>query len=286
MFSWIAWLPALQAERHKTGAVTLAAMSVAEVRGQRIFYSDTGGGTLPLVLSHGFLMDSDMFDAQVRSLRNRHRVITWDQRGHGRTVTADDPFTYWDSAEDLAGLLDALKINRAVFGGMSQGGFVSMRFALAHPERTAALILIDSQSGLEDPDKIGQYDLMHDVWVGSGAADQLLEMTAAIIIGNRRPESQAYIEKWKELEPSRLTPIYRTLIDRDDITPRLGELHMPVLVIHGTEDVAIEMAKAEQLCDNLPGCRGVVRIEGAGHASNLTHPEPVNKAISEFLDEV
>lgn len=261
-------------------------MPVANVRGQRLFFMDTGGGGLPLVLSHGFLMDSDMFDAQVRALRNRHRVITWDQRGHGQTVSTEEPFTYWDSAEDLAGLLDHLHINRAVLGGMSQGGFVSLRFALAHPERTAGLILIDTQSGVEDEDKTERYDLMHDVWTGSGAADQLLEMVAAIIIGNRRPESQAWKEKWKEMDPAKLTPIYRALMDRDDITPRLGELKMPAVVIHGDEDVAIEIAKAERLCDDLPGCRGLVRIQGGGHASNLTHPEPVNRAISAFLDEV
>jgi 3-oxoadipate enol-lactonase len=261
-------------------------MPDALVRGQRLFYSDTGGGGLPLVLSHGFLMDSDMFDPQLRGLRNRHRVITWDQRGHGRTVATDEPYTYWDSAEDLAGLLDHLQINRVVLGGMSQGGFVSLRFALVHPERTAGLVLIDTQAGVEDPDKVQQYDLMHDVWVGSGAADQLLEMTAAIIIGNHRPESQPYIAKWKALDPKCLTPIYRTLMDRDDITPRLGELRMPAIVIHGMDDVAIDMSLAEALCDALTGCRGVVRVEGAGHASNLTHPEPVNRAIAQFLDEI
>jgi len=261
-------------------------MPDAVVRGQRLFYSDTGGGGLPLVLSHGFLMDSEMFDPQLRALRNRHRIITWDQRGHGRTVTTEEPFTYWDSAEDLAGLLDHLHVNRAVLGGMSQGGFLSLRFALAHPERTAGLVLIDTQAGLEDPDKIQQYDLMHDVWVESGAADQLLEMTASIIIGNHRPESQRYIAKWKALEPKSLTPIYRALMDRDDITPRLGELRMPAIVIHGVDDVAIDMSLAEALCDGLPGCRGVVRVEGAGHASNLTHPEPVNRAIAQFLDDI
>src|SRR3954471_21001645 len=109
-------------------------MAFAQVRGQKLRYDDTGGGTLPIVLSHGFLMDSDMFDAQVRALRNRHRLITWDQRGHGQTVSTPEPFTYWDLAEDLAGLLDHLHVNRAVIGGMSQGGFISLRFALAHPQ--------------------------------------------------------------------------------------------------------------------------------------------------------
>jgi len=261
-------------------------MPFADVRGQHLYYGDTGGGALALVLSHGFLMDSEMFDAQVRVLRNRHRVITWDQRGHGRTVSSPEPFTYWDSAEDLAALLDSLHINRAVIGGMSQGGFVSLRFALAHPERTAGLILIDTQSGREDPDKALQYDLMHDVWTGSGAADQLVDMVAAIIIGNQRPESAEWKAKWKALDPARLTPIYRTLMDRDDVTDRLGELHVPALVIHGTEDVAIDIAIAERLCSSLSGCRGMVRVEGAGHASNVTHPEPVNRAIADFLDAI
>jgi len=261
-------------------------MPTAGVNGQRLFYQDTGGGGLALVLSHGFLEDSEMFDAQVRFLRNRHRVITWDQRGHGRTVSTPEPFTYWDSAEDLAGLLDQLHVNRAVIGGMSQGGFISLRFALAHPQRTAGLVLIDTQSGPEDLEKAQQYDLMHDVWTGSGASDQLLEMVAAIIVGNRRPESAQWIAKWKALDPARLTPIYRTLMDRDDITERLAEIRVPAVVIHGTEDVAIDISLAEQLCDRLTGCRGLVRVEGAGHSSNVTHPEPVNRAIVDFLDAI
>jgi 3-oxoadipate enol-lactonase len=258
-------------------------VSVAELRGQRIYYEDSGGGGVPIVLGHGFLMDHEMFLPQVQALGARHRVVTWDQRGHGATVSTAEPFSYWDSAEDLAALLDRLGVDRAVVGGMSQGGFVALRFALSHPERTAGLVLIDTQSGTEDPDKALQYDVMHDVWVGSGPNDQLLEMVAAIIIGNRRPESPAWTAKWTTLEPAALTQTYRALMDRDDITDRLTQIKAPALVIHGTEDTAIDMALAEALCRRLSGCRGLVRVEGAGHASNLTHPGPVNRAIEEFL---
>lgn len=258
-------------------------MPAADVRGQRLHYLDTGGVGLPLVLSHGFLMDGDMFEPQVRALTGSRRVITWDQREHGRTVSTPEPFTYWDSADDLAGLLDQLGIERAVIGGMSQGGFIALRFALAHPERTAGLVLIDTQSGKEDPDKTEQYDLMHEVWVGSGPSDQLLETVAAIVIGNRQPESAGWIAKWRLREPKSLTRMYRTLIDRDDVTGRLGEIQAPAIVIHGTEDAAIDLSLGEQLCGKLPGCRGVFRVQGAGHASNVTHPAPVNRAISDFL---
>ena len=261
-------------------------MPVATLRGQRIHYEDSGGAGLALVLSHGFLQDSSMFDAQVRRLRPHHRVITWDQRGHGGTVSTSEAITYWDSADDLAALLDQLGVKRAVVGGMSQGGFISLRFALRYPDRAAGLVLIDTQSGQEDPDKVQQYDAMHDVWTGSGPSDQLLEMVAAIIIGNRRPESADWIAKWRKLDPANLTYIYRTLMDRDDITGRLGEIRAPAVVIHGTDDVAIDISLAEQLCGNLSACRGLIRIEGAGHSSNITHPEPVNKAIEEFLASI
>jgi 3-oxoadipate enol-lactonase len=258
-------------------------MPVANVRGQRLHYEDSGGGGVPLVLCHGFLMDSEMFAPQVKTLAHRHRVITWDQRGHGKTLPTGEPFTYWDSADDMAALLDDLGIERAVVGGMSQGGFVGLRFALTYPQRTAGLVLIDTQAGREDPEKSLQYDLMHDVWVGSGANDQLIAMVAAIIIGDERPESTAWMARWKELDPSTLTFIYRTLMDRDDITGRLGEINAPSVVIHGTEDVAIDVLLAERLCSGLGACHGLIRIEGAGHASNLTHPEPVNRAIEAFL---
>jgi 3-oxoadipate enol-lactonase len=258
-------------------------VAFADVRGQRIYYEDTGGGAMPLVLGHGFLMDADMFEPQVRAFSGKHRVITWDQRGHGRTVSTPEPFTYWDSAEDLAALLDHLGVGSAVVGGMSQGGFIALRFALRHPSRAAGLVLIDTQGGTEDPEKSLQYDLMHDVWVSAGPNDQLVGMVAAIIIGNERPESAAWVAKWKRREPASLTQIYRTLMDRDDITARLGEIAAPAVVIHGAEDVAIDISVAEDFCGRLPGCRGLVRIAGAGHASNLTHPEPVNRAIAELL---
>jgi 3-oxoadipate enol-lactonase len=258
-------------------------MPHADVNGQRIWFSDSGGHGVPLVLAHGFLMDSEMFAPQVAALAGRQRVITWDQRGHGRTESTPDPFTYWDSADDQRALLDHLGIEEAVVGGMSQGGFIGLRFALRYPGRTAGLVLIDTQSGVEDPDKVPQYDLMLDVWTSDGPSAELTEMVAAIVIGNQRPESAPYIEKWRALDQDRLRQTYRALMDRDDITDRLPEIRVPALVIHGEEDTAISMEAAEALCAGLSGCDGVVRLPGAGHASNLTHPEAANAAISRFL---
>ena len=261
-------------------------MPYSDLNGQRIWYTDSGGSGLPLILAHGFLLDAEMFEPQAAALGEKQRVISWDQRGHGRTESTPDPFTFWESADDQRALLDHLGIEEAVVGGMSQGGFIGLRFALRYPDRTAGLVLIDTQAGLEDPEMVPQYDLMLEVWTEEGPSQQLTEMVAAIIIGNQPEAAARYIEKWRSVRSDRLRQVYRTLMDRDDVTDRLGEIRGPALVIHGEEDAAIRMECADALCQGLAGCERVVRIPGAGHASNLTHPEQVNRAISEFLAAV
>ncbi len=261
-------------------------MPYADVNGQRLHYQDSGGAGLPLVLAHGLLMDQEMFAAQVAALGGTYRVVTWDERGHGLTETTPDDFSYWDSADDLRGLLDALGIERAVVGGMSQGGFLSLRFALAHPERPIGLVLIDTQAGLEDPEKLQQYEMMVDVWATEGPSDAIADMTAAIIIGNERPESAAWTAKWKARPPEGVRQTFRTLVTRDDITGRLGEIQAPALVIHGTEDVPIEAARAEALAGGLPCAKAIVWVEGAGHAAILGHAESVNAGIAGFLRDL
>ena len=110
-------------------------MPFADVNSQRLHFEDTGGSGPPVVLSHGFLMDHEMFAPQVEALRTAYRVITWDERGFGLTEYDGEPFTYWDSAADCLGLLTHLGIESAVLGGMSQGGFLSLRAALTAPDR-------------------------------------------------------------------------------------------------------------------------------------------------------
>ena len=108
-------------------------------------------------------------------------MITWDQRGHGGT-RAPGPFTYWDSAADVLALLDQLGVERAVLAGMSQGGFLSLRAALTAPDQVRALVLIDSQAGLEDPAVAPGYEQMHQAWLEHGPGP-VQEVVASIILG-------------------------------------------------------------------------------------------------------
>ncbi len=103
-------------------------MPHAAINGQQIYFEDSGGDGTPVVLAHGFLMDHELFAPQVEALAPAgYRVITWDERGFGLTEFDGEPFTYWDSAADCLGLLDHLGLESAIVGGMSQGGFLSLR---------------------------------------------------------------------------------------------------------------------------------------------------------------
>ena len=108
------------------------------------------------------------------------------------------------------------------------------------------------------------------------------DIVAGLIIGDPAIEP-VWKAKWEQLPRDNMDPAGDCLFDRDDITDRLGEITCPALVIHGTADQAIAIDKAEALCAALPDCRGLVKVEGAAHAANLTHPEQVNPPLLEFL---
>jgi pimeloyl-ACP methyl ester carboxylesterase len=261
-------------------------MPIEAVNGIQVSYADSGGHGPAVVLSHGYLMDASMFDAQVAALAREYRVITWDARGHGGTL-APGPFSYWDSARDVLALLDHLGIREAVLGGMSQGGFLSLRAAMLAPQRVRGLVLIDSQAGTEAEASRPGYEQLHQMWLDQGPAP-VQEIVAAIILGPGQWDG--WYAKWAgqyaQQAPGnlgQLTWSFRCLMDRDDITGKLGEVSCPALIVHGSQDAAIPLARAEQMRDALAGPTTFAVIDGAPHASNVTHPGAVNAEIANFL---
>lgn len=259
-------------------------MPFAHVNQQNLYYEDTGGNGPVIVFSHGLLMDSTMFAPQVEALRGTWRCITWDERGHGQTADPArcEPFSYYDSANDLAALLAHLGVQQAVLAGMSQGGYLSLRCALTHPEIVRALVLMDTQALPEEPAKMAGHEVLMKSWLEGGLSDEIAAVVAHIILGDNWPGTSAWQAKWRQLTVPNLMQCFTTLGSRDDISDRLGAITAPALVVHGTLDHAIDLARAQAMADALPHAR-MVEIPGGGHASNLTHPEPVNAALVEFL---
>jgi 3-oxoadipate enol-lactonase len=256
-------------------------MPFADVNDQHVYFEDSGGDGEAVIFSHGFLMDHDMFAPQVDALAGEFRCITWDERGFGGTPARGD-FTYWDSTDDALALLSHLGVEKAFFVGMSQGGFISMRAALRAPERVLGLGLIDTQAGLEDEAAVPMYDAMTDDWEANGLSGDVAAVIASIILGSEC-DATPWIAKWQALPTDTVRVPYRTLMGRDDISARLAEITAPAIVFHGEADAAIPMAKAEQLLAEIAKCDELVRIPGAGHASNLSHPTDVNGPLVGFL---
>lgn len=259
-------------------------MATAQINGIPIRYEDSGGDGPVILFSHGFLMDHTMFDAQVERFAPDYRCIAWDERGFGDTP-APDHFTYWDSADDAAALLDHLGVDQAVWVGMSQGGFLSLRGALAHPEKVTAVVLIDSDAAVDPPEVLEGYRGMMATFEGDDteALEGVLQIVAGLILGTEELSAE-WIPKWRarQGEHSLVIP-GETLLSRDDISDRLSEIECPVFLIHGTDDQSIPLDHAKAVAAALPNAKGLVEVEGAAHAPNMSHPDIVNDAMAEFL---
>ncbi len=259
-------------------------MPYVSVNNVKLFYEDTGGDGPVLVFSHGLLMNREMFAPQIEKLRQTYRCISWDQRGFGQTGPVDRAFTYWTSAQDMLSLLSALNIEKAILAGLSQGGFLSMRAALLAPERVSALVLLATRSGIDDDQTIDNFRALSAEWANNGSVN-VQGMLEKVLLGpDVNPEP--WVTNWCAMGRDDMSHPLDTLIGRDDITPKLKSLVCPAIVIHGTDDIAIEIRHGEQLADGLPACREFRAIKGAGHAVNLARPDEVTGIIDGFLADI
>ncbi|KAF0846557.1 alpha/beta fold hydrolase [Nocardia caishijiensis] len=259
-----------------------------------IHFTDTGSGE-PIVLSHGFLMDATMFDRATAQLTAAGlRVIAVDARGFGATVSdPGEPFTYWDLADDIASVLDELDITGPVIvGGMSQGGYTALRFALRYPERTRALVLASTTARANTVEESAQYRAMATAWTDPAIPlEPQARALAPLLIGGTDADQEHWIRRWlTDPDRSRTTTAWHNLATRDELTPRLPEITCPALVLRGHADQAGGTADdASALAEALPGTHGlstVIAGTTAGHGVWWTHAGPVATAVTRFVDQV
>ena len=252
-------------------------------------YVEKGSGP-EVVFSHGTLMDATMFAPQLGYLAERgYRAIAYNSR-----VLTGEPsaHTLDDLAEDCRQLLDRLAIDKCVVAGMSVGGFMALPFALKHQDRLNGLILIDSTSQGYTPEERVAFGAEFDKLDVDGMVPRdFAEWAAPYCFGaTTYAENKAlvdrWIDRWATTVPARAV-FYQggSWINKDDITDRLSEIKVPVLVIHGEEDVPIPIERALPMLDVLPDST-LARIPNSGHTSNLEQAPVVNEAIGSFLERV
>jgi 3-oxoadipate enol-lactonase len=258
-------------------------MPFFENASHRLYFEDSGGSGPAVLFSHGFLLDHAMWGAQVRALSPAFRCLTWDERGHGMSECLG-PFDYYDSAADAIALLDHLGIDQATLVGMSQGGFLSMRAAWKYPKRVRGLVLIDTAAALFPPEVIAAYRATADAWLANGPVGEIATGMAELLFGKEYDASQ-WLAKWQARPPADTAHAWDTVLGRDEFMHLVPEIRCPSLVIHGSADQAFDLDTARGLQAALANCKGLVVVDGAAHAPNVTHSEPVNRALRAFLEQ-
>ncbi len=257
----------------------------APVKGTRLFYEVKGTGPA-VVLIHGGQLDCRMWSDQFTALSQQFRVIRYDVRGYGGSFRPD---VLYSDADDLAGLLDYLKVNKAHIVGLSLGGRIALDFALAHPARVSSLTLAGpGLSGYEPPDGT-ETDLR--MWnIIKAARDEGPEQATALWL--KDPFMAPAMEQ------ARLVPslekmarenahcwLENPVLQRSPqplAASRLGEIKVPTLLILGDRDVPQIKATIETLKKGIAGSAKVV-IKDAGHMVNMEKPDPFNQAVLSFL---
>jgi pimeloyl-ACP methyl ester carboxylesterase len=252
-------------------------MATLDRDGVQIHYELHGppDGRPALLLSHGFRASTRMWAANLPALARERLVAAWDLRGHGSSEAPSDPHLYSRelSVGDMSAVLDAAGVDRAVLIGMSLGGYLSLSFRLAHPERVAGLVLVDTGPGF-------RRDEPREAWNAycERVARDLEERGVDALPPS--PEVGSY-------DPAALARAARGIMaqhDGGDVFASLATIDVPALVVVGSEDTDF-LAAAEVMEARIPGARRVV-LEGAGHAANMDAQEPFDTAVLEFLEEV
>ncbi len=241
--------------------------------GVRIYYEDHGRGPAVL-LSHGYSATSRMWAGELETLSDEYRLITWDMRGHGQSDSPDDPAQYSEEATvgDMDAILRECGVEKAVIGGHSMGGYMSLAFNLRHPEKVRALMLLDTGPGYRNPKG-------REGWNETARARaRAFEEKGFGALGGG-----AEVRVSQHRSAQGLAHAARGMLAQADarVMESLPGIAVPTLVLVGEKDKPF-LAASEYMANKIPAGRAVV-IPGAGHAANIDQPEAFQAALREFL---
>jgi len=262
---------------------------------------DAGRGERPFVLVHGFTGSRDDFREHVPELARLGRTIALDQRGHGGSTNSGraEDYTFDGLVADLAAAFDALGIERADLLGHSLGGMVALRFTLAHPDRVASLVLMDTSPrpvNMRLSEKARQSILAVVRALGMGALVKGMRELAArnrdLAPSAARTEERmgsdvfwARIQrKLEAMDPVAWQQLSIALGEHVHVADRLGEIGCPTLVLVGAEDKPF-IAPSDELACGIAGS-SLVTIPDAAHSPQLENPPAWSAAIHAHLARV
>ncbi len=262
-----------------------------EYKGRRIHFTEQGRG-VPVVLVHGYLETSEILAGFAKILSGNHRVLSIDLPGHGLSDSYDEVYSMEFMAGSVASLLDHLHIEKAFVAGHSLGGRLALEYTLAHPERVEALILL-APAGLSDSFyPLDRWALGRDSIVRAGTrltTERLYmrfyrkrvvrdpryaypDVAAWAVAGLLTPEGR-----------SALREVTRHALAAPDLTDRLDEIEVPVLLVWGKDDEVLRFESSAAYRELLPDLRGFLALEDCGHHPQTERSARTARAAYEFL---
>jgi pimeloyl-ACP methyl ester carboxylesterase len=253
----------------------------------QLFYEITGSGP-DVVLLHPFPLNRHFWDAIVPQLSARYRVITPDLRAHGDSEAGDGPVFMPKLADDLDRLCRELDITRAIFVGVSIGGYTLFEFLKRYRERVAALVLANTRAGAETPEgRAARLQIAEKVEREGTAAflDELLQnLFSKVTLVNRPDIVDAARVMARAMSPADIAQVQRGMAERADSTPTLAAINVPTLVIAG-EDDSVPLSELELMHQRIAGSQ-LRAIPKAGHYASMEQPAEFGRLLRTFLDAV
>jgi 3-oxoadipate enol-lactonase len=251
-----------------------------------IDYRDEGTGT-PVIFIHAFPLNQTMWDDQLDALQNHCRAITLDLRGFGRSEVPQGPYLMDQMSADVRGLMTALNIDRAVFVGLSMGGYISLSIYRNYPDSVRAMVLADTRAGADTPEA-RERRLKSAAKAEEGGGRAIAEDMIPLLLGHttrgNRPDVVERVRAMIEANsPIGIAGAQRGMAERRDSTDLLPAIDFPTLILVGAEDTLTNAGEAQDLSAAIRGARLRV-LEGAGHLSNIESPQAFNAALIEFLE--
>ncbi|MEX2246354.1 MAG: alpha/beta fold hydrolase [Dehalococcoidia bacterium] len=274
-------------------------MPVARLNGIEINYEVHGEGT-PLVLAHGYTASLEMWGDQVPAWSKKYRVVAYDTRGHGKTTAPADMSAYTLAGHyvpDQLALMDHLGIDTAYVGGLSMGGMIAQEFALRHPERVKALLLLDTGPGIggamRNPamqERFGKMREMFQTVARTKGMSAIIESMRESPIAFRAmsgapvPDGvRRHIEGMRRMSVDGLLGAGAALQQWSGSLDRLHEIRVPALVLVGDQDNLLEPSRI--MHGKIAGSRFVL-IRDSGHGTSVWRPEACAKGVVDFLADV
>ena len=246
---------------------------------------DEGGAGVPVIFVHGFPHDRTLWTPQLQGLTVQARCFAVDLRGFGET-TAAAPYSVDQYADDLAGFMDVLHIERAVIAGLSMGGYVAFAMWRRHAPRVRGLVFSNTKAGADSDEAREKRKSVIKVAreQGSGAvADAMITGMLGKTTRAKRPDIVNTVHRMMSAAPvDGVIGALQAMMDRPDSNSTLGTIDVPSLVVTGDEDAIIPIEEARVIQSGIRGSSLEV-ITGAGHLSNLERPAAFNHVVSEFL---